>query len=49
MIEEITVSLIKILMEENPGKLNDEAVMEAQAVMMYYEQIKKAELLSLTI
>jgi len=34
-------------MAENPGLLDDEARREAEAVMMYYEQIKKAELMFL--
>lgn len=45
--ETITEYLIKVLMAENPGKLFDEAEGEARAVMMYYEQVKKAEIMYL--
>ncbi len=46
--EAITKYLTDVLMLENPGKLDDEAQRESEAVMMYYEQIKKAELMYLS-
>jgi hypothetical protein len=45
--ETIKKYLIKVLILENPGKLDDEAEREAEAVMMYYEQIKRAEIMFL--
>lgn len=40
--------LVRVLQEKNPGLLPDEAEREAEAVMMYYEEIKKAEIMFLS-
>jgi hypothetical protein len=45
--ETITKYLIDVLIEEYK-RLPDEAKREAESVMMYYEQIKKAEIRFLT-
>lgn len=45
MNREITKNLTAILVADNEGKLPDEAEREAEAVMMYYKQIKRAELM----
>lgn len=44
MKEELTKELARVLMRKNPGLLDDEAQRQAEAVMMYYEDIKTAEL-----
>jgi len=45
--ETITKYLIDVLIEDEK-RLPDEAKREAEAIMMYYEQIKKAEIRFLT-
>lgn len=41
--ENITLALMKVFEEDNPGILPDEAYREAQSVLSYYRQIKRAE------
>lgn len=44
-MEPVTKNLVKILLAENPGKSPADARNEADAIMLYYEQIKRAELM----